>query len=447
MKQKIQILKNDAFPFHEFFHHLRKGTAFYQNNNFERAAEEWAAARWMKYDEPIRLKRLKGRIFCGGHIHEVPFLFFLYALFTNGVSGVGAIKTNGVAKNLIFNNGRLVRAGTTRREERIGNFILKRGNFTSEKMALLLDDAREQGKRIGRYMVDRGLLSEEALREILSLQVEEIISDIFFWQTGHFYFLEKSIVRETVVDYDPLNIARIAAQRELTFKDFRNKIPSNKIIFRSSPYAEDNKSEIVKGLNVNHQYIFSLIDGARNIEQMIKFSGTDEVSVIQILYQLNASGLIRQTRELAEYEDKEYAEISKIVDVFFDIYKLIYAQLYNELGIFARALVQRSINDLKNSHRKLFENLPLDTPDRISNSAVFRNIAHCYPDSTEKIKFMDAFAVFFDNLIGQLEVFLGERFAAETVERIRIRSSNIVRFAKTSDLKMRLLGIINRITE
>ncbi len=180
---------------------------------------------------------------------------------------------------------------------------------------------------------------------------------------------------------------------------------------------------------------------------MIKFSGTDEVSVIQILYQLNAAGLIRQTRELAEYEDKEYAEISKIVDVFFDIYKLIYAQLYNELGIFARALVQRSINDLKNSHRKLFENLPLDTPDRISNSAVFRNIAHCYPDSTEKIKFMDAFAVFFDNLIGQLEVFLGERFAAETVERIRIRSSNIVRFAKTSDLKMRLLGIINRITE
>ena len=73
MKQKIQILKNDAFPFHEFFNHLRKGTAFYQNNNFERAAEEWAAARWMKYDEPIRLKRLEGRIFCGGHIHEVPF--------------------------------------------------------------------------------------------------------------------------------------------------------------------------------------------------------------------------------------------------------------------------------------------------------------------------------------------------------------------------------------
>ena len=189
-----------------------------------------------------------------------------------------------------------------------------------------------------------------------------------------------------------------------------------------------------------------MIDGARNIEQIIKFSGADEVSVIHILYQLNSAGLIRQTRELAEYEDKEYVELSKIIDVFFEIYHLIYEQLFNELGIFARELVQRSTINLKNSYAKFFENLPLDTPDKMTNNAIFRNIAHCYPDSSEKIKFMDAFAAFFENFIGEMEVFLGERFAAETVQRIRTRSLNIVRFAKASDLKMRLLGIINRIT-
>jgi hypothetical protein len=186
MKRKIQILKNSAFQSHTFFQHLVKGTDYYQANNFERAAEEWAAAKWLNYDEPVELRRLDGRIFCGGYLSEIPFLFFLYAIFANRVSGVGAIKTNGVAKKLIFNNGRLVRAGTTRREERIGNYILKRGNFTSEKMMLLLSDAKEQGKRIGRYMVDRGLISEDVLHEILSFQVEEIISDIFFWQRGHF---------------------------------------------------------------------------------------------------------------------------------------------------------------------------------------------------------------------------------------------------------------------
>ena len=447
MKRKIQILKKSAFPTHSFFSHLSQGTTFYQNNNFERAAEEWAAARWLKYEDPIRLKRLDGRIFCGGYIHEVPFLFFLYAIFTNGVSGVSAIKTNGVAKNLVFNKGRLVRAGTTRREERIGNYILKRGDFTSEKMTVLLKDAREQGKRIGRYMVEHGLLSEESLHEILSLQVEEIISDIFFWQTGHFYFLEKSVIHEKVVNYDPLNIARIAAQREFSFNDFRNKIPSNKIIFRPSPYAEDNKSQILKGLNVNHQFIFSLIDGARNIEQLIKFSGSDEVSAIHILYQLNAAGLIRQTKEVAEYEDKEFSEISKILDVLIEIYRTIYEQLFNELGIFALDLVHRSLLNLKNSYAKIYENVPLHTPERITNNAILKNIARYYPESNKTARFMDAFAVLFKNLIDELEKFLGEQLAAETAERIRDRSSNIVRFAKESDLKLRLLGVINRITQ
>lgn len=447
MKRKIQILKRSAFPSHAFFSHLSKGTTFYQDNNFERAAEEWAAARWMNYDEPIRLKRLDGRIFCGGYIHEVPFLFFLYAIFTNNVSGVGAIKTNGVAKNLVFNKGRLARAGTTRREERIGNYILKRGNFTSEKMTMLLNDAREHGKRIGRYMVERGLLSEDSLYEILSLQVEEIISDIFFWQTGHFYFLEKSAIREKVVNYDPLNIARIAAQREFNFKDFRNKIPSNKIIFRPSPYAQDHKSEILKGLNVNHQFIFSLIDGARNIEQLINFSGSDEVSVIHILYQLNAAGLIRQTKEVAEYEDKEFSEISKILDVFFEVYKLIYEQLFNELGVFTLDVIERSIRNLKSSYSKLFDRVPLDTPERITHNAILRNIAQHFPDASANANFMDAFAALFNNLIRELEKYLGEQLAAETAERIRVRSSNIVRFAKESDLKLRLLGIINRISE
>jgi hypothetical protein len=446
MKRKIQILKKSIFPTHNFFTHLLKGTQYYQNSNFERAAEEWAAARWIKYDEPIQLKRLDGRIFCGGHIHDVPFLFFLYAIFTNNASGVGAIKTNGVAKNLIFNKGRLVRAGTTRREERIGNYILKRGNFTSEKMTLLLNDAREQGKRIGRYLVERGLLAEDTLSEILSLQVEEIISDIFFWQTGHFYFLEKQIIRETVVNYDPLNIARIAAQREFNFKDFRNKIPTNKIIFRPSPYAAGNKEEILNGLNVNHQFIFSLIDGARNIEQLIKFSGTDEVSVIHILYQLNAAGLIRQTKEVAEYEDKEFSEISKILEVFFEVYKIIYNQIFYELGIFALNLVRRSRNNLKNSYRNLFTDVPLDTPERLNLSTILRNIARHYPNSNEKAMFIDAFAALFDNLIGELERYLGRRLSAETAEQIRVRSSNIVRFAEDTDLKMRLLGVLNRIT-
>lgn len=446
MKRKIQILKKSAFPSHDFFQHLVKGTAYYQAHNFERAAEEWAAAKWLNYDAPVQLKRLDGRIFCGGYLSEIPFLFFLHALFTNKASGVGVIKTNGVAKNLVFNKGRLVRAGTTRREERIGNFILKRANFTSDKMILLLNEAKQQGKRIGRYMVERGLITEDVLHEILSLQVEEIISDIFFWQKGHFYFLEKPIIREAIVNYDPLNVARIAAQRGFNFKDFRNKMPNNKIIFRPSPYTEGKKDEILKGLNVNHQYIFSLIDGARNIEQLIKFSGTDEVSIINILYQLSASGLIRKTKEVAEYEDKEFSEISKILQVLFEVYKIIYKQIYAELGVYVLNIIARSQISLRNNHKNIFIHVALDTPEQLTINSILKNIANHYPESHQRALFIDAFADLFENMLAETKRYFGSRLTAETAERIRVESTNIMRFAKESELKMRLLGVLNKIT-
>jgi len=171
MQRRIQLLTRGCFPSHTFFDHLLRGTEFYRHKDFESAAEEWGAAGWLNYRTPINLKRIKGRIFCGGYIREVPFLFFLYAIFTNKADGVGAIKTNGISKNLVFNEGRLVRAGTTRPDERIGNFILRKERLSVETLDLMVRDAREQGKRIGQYLVERGLLSLDGLQEILSLQI------------------------------------------------------------------------------------------------------------------------------------------------------------------------------------------------------------------------------------------------------------------------------------
>jgi hypothetical protein len=250
-----------------------------------------------------------------------------------------------------------------------------------------------------------------------------------------------------VVNFDPLNIARIAAQRSLSVSDFRNKIPSNKIIFRASPYLEGRKEEIMKALNVNHQFVFSLIDGVRNIDQLIKFSGADEVSVINILYQLNTAGLIRQTKEVAEYEDKEFGEISKILEVFCEVFKIIYEQLFRELGKASIEIIRRSRENLKNHHKDLFLDVALETPDSLNINSILRNIAQHYPGSDQRALFMDAFSALFDNLLKELKRFLGLKLDAETFASIRAGTSNIVRFAKESELKMRLLGILNRIAQ
>jgi hypothetical protein len=447
IKQKIHLLKRTSFPSHSFFDHLLRGTEYYRLQNFERAAEEWGAAGWLNYETPINIRRERDRIFLGGFISEVPFLFFLYAVYANKVNGVGAIKANGISKNLIFQDGRLIRAATNRKEERIGNIIIQRESLTPTTLDMLVDDAAEQGKKIGQYLVEKGLLSLDALQEILSQQMEQILVDIILWQRGYFYFLERPIGKELIVNYDPLNLARVATDKGLSLEEFRSKIPNRKLIFRPSPYAETRQEKIQQRLTDTHKFIFSLIDGTRNIEQLARFSGIDENSVIETLHQLNSAGMIRQSQEIIEYEDKQYNEISNILETLLEIYSYLLHLLIAELGRRSRDVVQRALNTLNKSHKAMFADIPLENPDRVRKEMVLKNMAFYYPAPAQRYLFIEAFCELIGNLRAEIHRYLGGKLASDATVKIQTEIKNIERYAKETAMRSHLLETFDRLSE
>ena len=447
MKQKIHLLKRNSFPSHSFFDHLLRGTEYYRLQNFERAAEEWGAAGWLNYETPINIRRERDRIFLGGFISEVPFLFFLYAVYANKVNGVGAIKANGVSKNLIFQEGRLIRAATNRKEERIGNIILQRESLTPTTLDMLVNDAAVQGKKIGQYLVEKGLLSLDALQDILSQQMEQILVDIILWQRGYFYFLERPIGKELIVNYDPLNLARVATDKGLSLEEFRSKIPNRKLIFRPSPYAETRQEKIQLRLTDTDKFIFSLIDGTRNIQQLARFSGIDENSVIEVLHQLNSAGMIRQSQEIIEYEDKKYNEISNILETLLEIYSYLLHLLIAELGRWSRDVVLRALITLNKRHKAMFADIPLDNPDRVRKEMVLKNMAQYYPEPAQRYLFIEAFCELIGNLRAEIHRYLGGKFASDATVKIQTEIKNIERYAKETAMRSHLLETFDRLSE
>ena len=447
MKQKIHLLKRNSFPSHSFFDHLLRGTEYYRLQNFERAAEEWGAAGWLNYETPINIRRERDRIFLGGFISEVPFLFFLYAVYANKVNGVGAIKANGISKNLIFQEGRLIRAATNRKEERIGNIIIQRESLTPTTLDMLVNDAAEQGKRIGQYLVEKGLLSLDALQEILSQQMEQILVDIILWPRGYFYFLERPIGKELIVNYNPLNLARVATDKGLSLEEFRSKIPNRKLIFRPSPYAETRQEKIQQRLTDTHKFIFSLIDGTRNIEQLARFSGIDENSVIETLHQLNSAGMIRQSQEIIEYEDKQYNEISNILETLLEIYSYLLHLLIAELGRRSRDVVQRALITLNKDHKAMFADIPLENPDRVRKEMVLKNMAYYYPEPAQRYLFIEAFCELIGNLRAEIHRYLGGKLASDATLKIQTEIKNIERYAKETAMRSHLLETFDRLSE
>jgi len=439
MKQKLHLLKRNSFPAHSFFDHLLRGTEYFQDREFERAAEEWGAAGWLNYKTPINIARRKGRIFCGGHIQEVPFLYFLYAVYINRADGIGAIKTDGIAKNLVFNQGRLVCAATSRQEERVGQLMVKKRHVSSSILARMIADSKKQGKRIGKFMVEKGLLSEGALREVLIEQADRILVDIFSWRRGYFYFIERQTIEELIVNYTPLNLTRIAACTEISLAEFRKKIPNMKTIFRLSPYAEDRRSEIMDKLTGRFKFIFSLVDGIRSIEQLARFGGLDPATTLDILYRLITDGIIRQSKEIIEYEDKQFNEISDILDMLLEIYAFISHLLFFEIGAKATEIIRQAQHPLNRMHKGIFSGIPLEKPDAIKKDMILRNIAHYCPDPDARILCVEAFCAFFKQMQTVIEKNLGSRLAGQITLKIKTEIKNIERCAQETALRRQLL--------
>jgi hypothetical protein len=438
MKRKIHLIKKNSFPAHSFFDHLLRGTEHYHSNKFELAAEEWGAAEWLNYDTPVNLRRQNGRIFCGGFIQEVPFLFFLYAVYASKANGIGAIKTNGIYKNLVFKEGRLIRAATTARKERIGNFIVKRESLSPTTLDLLVDDAKKQGQRIGQFLVQKGVLSQDALQELLLLQNEQILIDILQWQHGYFYFFERPIVRDFIVNYGPLNLARAATYKVFSFSRFRARIPSMKTIFRPAPYAELKSEEVLRKLSDKHKFIFSLIDGTRNIEQIARFSGISETSAVEILYHLNAAGMIRQTLEIIEFEDRQFDEISKLLDTLLEIYASMSHLLILELGTKAKDVLRQSKKALAKNYDGMFAGIPWESPDQVTRQMILENIAQYCPDPQRRGLFIEAFGDLFDHFRRETKKYLGPQLAQETTVKIKNEIKNVLRYAAETPLRSRL---------
>ena len=79
-------------------------------------------------------------------------------------------------------------------------------------------------------------------------------------------------------------------------------------------------------------------------------------------------------------------------------------------------------------------------------NSILKNMANHYPDSHQSTLFVDAFADLFENVLAETKRYLGTRLTAQIAERIHLESTNIMRFAKESDLKLRLLGVLNTIS-
>lgn len=444
-KTDVRSLHTSDFPATEFFLHLSAGTKFYRNMEFEKAIGEWEEAAKLRPDSQSTL-RILGSVSYQGNLDDVPLVGLFYALSSNFQTGVAIVSRDQIHKEVYFKEGRIVSARTNQSEERLGNFLVKRGLVSQSHVEKMVVQAKKKGVKLGRYLVYNGLLLTKELRELLDFQIKEILCDLFSWKEGEFYFFEQEVAEEDVeVSYTPLEIALFAARRALDFSTFRKMVPNNKVIFHIHPYIKRAKSKIMEELDANENFIFSLIDGKRNIDQLVKFSGDDEIFTINILHRLLLMGLIEKSRDIGTYEDTEFEELSQFLKTLLEVSRVAMNELRNELGVMAEEVLDRARENLKDGYGKIFHGISLDGDVSLEANKILKNISINYPSPSDRLIFIDGVLGIMSNILQEMSNILGMPLTKKVIAEIDQVRGDIVRFYPDSHVKGKVVDALDKL--
>lgn len=211
-------------------------------------------------------------------------------------SGKLSIYSPILSSEIYFDNGSIVYATTSKQGRSFlsGDLLEKRKNIPKDVFSRIYWKSKELGLPILRTFVKEGVLSEDESMAILRDLINDALYSTMELENGHFFF-EKMPIPANLSDI-PMRLKAsqliLEAARRVDEKRFAAEMfQDNRIIFirlMTNVAVEDIK------LDENELRIFSLVDGKRTIDDIIKMSGIEEREAKRIFYTLTRVGILKK---------------------------------------------------------------------------------------------------------------------------------------------------------
>ena len=195
---------------------------------------------------------------------------------------------------LYFDKGRISYASIVNRRDRLGDLLVKNGIITPEQLqAAITAQERRRDRRLGELLMDMGYLSHDALARHIRDQIEEAVYFLFTWNQGTFNF-EPDVEpdeKEFLVSINPESLLLEGARRVDEWTLVEKKIPSFDIVF------EIDRPKLMRAeveLTPYQRKLLELVDGRRDVQQIVDASGLVEFDVGKLLYGLMTAGFLHR---------------------------------------------------------------------------------------------------------------------------------------------------------
>src|SRR2546423_238710 len=209
---------------------------------------------------------------------------------------------------IYFDKGRICYASIVNRRDRLGDILVKHEKISQEQLdAGIHRQAKERDKKLGEILVGQSVLSQQELERYIRMQIEESVYYLFTWTQGTFNF-EADVRPEQqdfLVSINPESLLLEGARRVDEWSLIEKKIPTFDLIFlvdRDRLAISDAK------LTEMQDRLLPLLDGSRDVNQVIEDSGLGEFEVGKALYGLVTAGFLHRAGRTASAEDQKMTD-------------------------------------------------------------------------------------------------------------------------------------------
>jgi DNA-binding response OmpR family regulator len=232
----------------------------------------------------------------GGQMQVIPLAEVLQVLQLQRQTGTCRITNGKVEVTVSFREGLvdLARGKGAADEFRLGRYLIEEGLVTRDELSIILKKREEGTKRLlGEALINFGLIGEEDLRRALIRQTSELMYEVLRWPKGRFSFT-KSVIEHAQIERLGLPIASILMEGFRRVDEWRvveESIHFDEVLLRDQVALDALGPD---KLTRQEQLVLDVIDGQRTVREIIGNADVGSFDACKILYQFLQSRLVRR---------------------------------------------------------------------------------------------------------------------------------------------------------
>lgn len=273
-----------------------------------------------------------------GRVEEAGVADILRTLLRSRETALVEFERSGAKKTVWVQEGRIVFAGSSDPDERLGECMLRAGLISVEQYDESSNLIRP-GKRQGTILVELGYASPSELVQGVTVQVECIVLDLFHWRAGSY--------RIDMREFDTKELITLSVSTEhLVFTGTRRSAGWSQVrrglggsMETVLAQASDADARLYRlDLSEDDMHVYSLANGRLTVAQICAMAYKSSHDTCLTLYALACCGILvpvaadEDARQRARVAELELAEIGRRLRAFNDACAPIDAALSARLG-------------------------------------------------------------------------------------------------------------------